>query len=163
MRCCIVGSSLRGRRAAAKGLATPLNRLLSVPRHIGPSSLRSAGIAIGFVGAVSCLNPCGNEQVETIPSPTHKWSAVVFIRDCGATTGFSTQISILRTGDVLPNEGGNVLVLGDRSGRVTTDKMRIAWRSDSHLELKVPLGSDVRFFSRSHRDIAVELVEYEDR
>lgn len=35
----------------------------------------------------------------------------MFERSCGATTGFSTQVSVVAAGSELPNEGGNVLVL----------------------------------------------------
>ena len=132
--------------------------------------MRSTFTALWLLGTTSCVNPCGNEVVETVPSPTQKWSAVVFVRDCGATTGFSTQLSILRARENLPNESGNVLVLGDGSGWVTTgatlDKtIRVVWRSDASLELKVPMHSDVRFFSKTHEGVRVEFEEYdkEDR
>jgi hypothetical protein len=41
-------------------------------------------------------------------SPDDSLDAVVFRRDCGATTGLSTQISLLRKGTSLPNGPGNV-------------------------------------------------------
>ena len=42
-------------------------------------------------------NLCGNEIIEEIKSPDNKYKLVIFQRDCGATTGFSTQISILKS------------------------------------------------------------------
>ncbi len=48
-----------------------------------------------FEGA--CLNlagACGNEILKEVRSPTGKMKGVVFQRDCGATTGFSTQVSV---------------------------------------------------------------------
>ena len=39
-------------------------------------------------------------------------NAVVFGRSCGATTGVSTQVSILAAGEGLPNEGGNICGVG---------------------------------------------------
>ena len=50
-----------------------------------------------IAGTVACINiaaGCGNDLVKEVPSPNGKMKAVVFQRDCGATTGFSTQISL---------------------------------------------------------------------
>ena len=49
---------------------------------------------------------CGNEIFQEASSPDNSYKAVVFQRDCGATTGFSTQVSILGTNDELLNEAG---------------------------------------------------------
>jgi hypothetical protein len=60
---------------------------------------------------MGCGNMCSNEQVQSVTSPSNQWTAIAFIRDCGATTGKSSQVSIVRRGDVLSNESGNALVL----------------------------------------------------
>jgi hypothetical protein len=58
---------------------------------------------------------CGNEVQFQVKAPDGLHHAVVFQRDCGATTGFSTQISVLKgpgptaTKD-LPNRPGNAYV-----------------------------------------------------
>ena len=54
---------------------------------------------------------CGNELFQEVYSPDHAYKAVVFQRDCGATTGFSTQVSILNAASPLPDEAGNVFVM----------------------------------------------------
>jgi len=57
---------------------------------------------------------CGNQIVTEQVSPNKKYKAVVYVRDCGATTGFSTQVSILRNNKKLrDDESGNVLTLSD--------------------------------------------------
>lgn len=38
---------------------------------------------------------CGNSIIQDLPSPDGHRHAVVFERDCGATTPFSTQVSIV--------------------------------------------------------------------
>jgi hypothetical protein len=43
----------------------------------------------------ACLSPCENEVFSDVPSPSGKEHAIVFQRDCGATTDFSFQVSIL--------------------------------------------------------------------
>jgi hypothetical protein len=53
---------------------------------------------------------CGNDVLAQHLSPDKERKVVVFQRDCGATTGFSTQASILDAGDELPSGGGNVLI-----------------------------------------------------
>jgi len=53
---------------------------------------------------------CGNSPLLEVPSPTGNLKAVVFERNCGATTGFSTQVSVLCAASSLPNEGGNLFV-----------------------------------------------------
>jgi hypothetical protein len=53
---------------------------------------------------------CGNEVIQTLPSQDQHHSAVLFERDCGATTGFSTQISVISSESSLPNEAGNVFI-----------------------------------------------------
>lgn len=58
-----------------------------------------------------CGDLCGNQESQRIDSPSSKWTAVAFTRDCGATAGFSSQVSLVAKGSELPNESGNVLVL----------------------------------------------------
>lgn len=53
---------------------------------------------------------CGNEILAEYPSPDEKHRVVVFQRDCGATTGFSTQASILGMEETFENEEGNVFI-----------------------------------------------------
>src|SRR5258708_5279519 len=68
-----------------------------------------------FVGCARLLDVsfdmCGNTVVQTVPSPDGQLKVIIFERDCGATTGFSTQVSILRSSDKLPNEAGNLLII----------------------------------------------------
>ena len=56
----------------------------------------------------TALDTCGDTPVQTVPSPSGSLKAVLFERDCGATTGFSSQVSILSHDENLGNEGGNV-------------------------------------------------------
>jgi hypothetical protein len=56
-----------------------------------------AGLAL--LMACGTIDPCGNTILEEVPSPTGKYRAIIFQRDCGATTGYSTQVSILNSSD----------------------------------------------------------------
>lgn len=44
---------------------------------------------------LTACDPCENTIVQELVSPDGKKKVVVFERSCGATTGFSTQVSIL--------------------------------------------------------------------
>jgi hypothetical protein len=48
---------------------------------------------------------CGNDIIRRIVAPGGQHSVVIFQRDCGATTGFSTQVSILGPRDRLEGAG----------------------------------------------------------
>ena len=56
---------------------------------------------------------CSNTIQSQSYSPDHALKVIVFTRDCGATTGFSTQVSILGGANSLPNDAGNVFVTND--------------------------------------------------
>lgn len=74
-------------------------------------------------------NECVNEPSQTIVSPLRTLKVVVFSRDCGATTGFNTQVSILGANETLPDEGGNTFI----SNMSLPIVMR--WSSDSALQI----------------------------
>jgi len=62
-----------------------------------------------------CSETCSNTAVTTVNAPDGKHQVELFQRDCGATTGFSTQVSISEPGD----EGaarGNAFVADDNHG-----------------------------------------------
>jgi len=91
--------------------------------------LLPALILITVSMALSGCDPCENEISQTIASPSGKLKAVVFNRDCGATTGFNTQVSIIPSSKTLPDDAGNTLILDG------TVPLRVEWRSDSALHL----------------------------
>jgi len=71
--------------------------------------------------------------------------AIVFGRDCGATTGFNTQVSVVPSSSKLPDDGGNIFVAdggrrNDRSGPFVS----VTWTTDS--ELLVTYDKDARVF-----------------
>jgi len=82
-----------------------------IKRTILGLSLAIGFTAIGGYIFLSTLfsNMCGNEVFSVVVSPNKKHKAVLFQRDCGATTEFSTQISILDKNAKLLNKSGNIL------------------------------------------------------
>ncbi|MBP1475333.1 hypothetical protein J7I44_13555 [Frateuria sp. MAH-13] len=90
--------------------------------------------AVAMLAAITgCDIGCDDEVVSTVPSPSHAASAVVFNRNCGATTGLNTQVSLVRAG-AAPSGGGNALILDG------TVPLKLRWVSESRL-LITGLGS----------------------
>ncbi len=53
---------------------------------------------------------CANTITSRVTAPGSARDAVVFTRDCGATTDFSTQVALVRSGGELPNVAGDVFI-----------------------------------------------------
>ena len=80
-----------------------------------------------LLAAAGCMrSTCNNTILQTKESPDRKYTAIAFVRDCGATTDYSPQVAIVRTG-VKPPETGNVFI-GDHS-----DSVSIAWLNATSL------------------------------
>jgi hypothetical protein len=56
---------------------------------------------------------CGNTPISEIPSPSRQVKAIVFDRDCGATTDFVTHVSILATGHRSDDVGNTFIADAD--------------------------------------------------
>lgn len=102
-------------------------------------------VSIGLSGC----DPCGNEISQTVTSPSGKIKAVVFNRNCGATTGFNTQVSIIPSLESLPGDGGNTLILDG------TVPLKIEWRSDSALHLSGLSAAKIFLQSQSAAGVSV--------
>lgn len=81
---------------------------------------------------------CVNQPYQQFVSENGLYKAVVFQRDCGATTGFSTQVSIIAADDELcDNCAGDVLAA---DGHPRENKLQLEWRGDHQLKLLLPDG-----------------------
>jgi hypothetical protein len=78
--------------------------------------------------SVACDIPCDNEIKQELVSPDGRYTATAFIRDCGATTGFSPQVHLRRNGKKMAATG-NVFI-GNHSNEI-----KIRWLSASELEI----------------------------
>lgn len=112
--------------------------------HI-PVLAKYIGGAIGalvllvFIGGYLLLGAmCSNEVISESKSPDGSLEAVVFQRDCGATTGFSTQVSIFRWWLPRGNASGNVFVADTNRGAAPSGasggpEVKVKWQSDNEL------------------------------
>lgn len=79
-----------------------------------------------------CERLCSNEKLSEVPSPSKGYLAVIFKRDCGATTAYSYHLSIIKKGEkIKENDTGNIV-----SGR---SEMEIKWINN--MELQVTLDN----------------------
>lgn len=129
---------------AAPTLARRMNRLKRIAIGVGATTLVLLFLcAAAVLYALDGLGDgmCGNTVIAESLSPGGEWKAVSFERNCGATTGFSTQVSVLGAREELKNEGGNLLVATTAGGKAPAGpeggpEVRIYWVSSSALELQ---------------------------
>lgn len=80
-----------------------------------------------ILGLIGCVNMSSNDIVKSIDSPNGEYRAIAFIRDCGATTDFSPQVTLLKKGHKFRNVPGNIFI-GNHSKFID-----ISWKDDSTL------------------------------
>lgn len=92
------------------------------------------GIGLTYLGR----GMCGSDLQAEITSPDGELKAVVFQYDCGATTPFSTQISLLRADQELKNKPGNVFTATTDHGATPAaswggPEVEVVWLDDATL------------------------------
>ncbi len=102
-----------------------------------------------LTGLLAGCSLCGNQIGYEEKSPSGKLRAVAFERDCGATTGSTTQISILPNNQELPNEPGNVFIAdGDL-------RIGIKWEAKDKLVITYPRGAKVRLKRETQSGVSI--------
>ena len=97
------------------------------------------------------LRWCDNEilQESIYPSPNPLVKAVVFVRNCGATTDWSVQVSILPASRELSGADiGNVFIASQGSAsqfnRVGGPLVKVIWKKDNgNLEVQYSQGAEI--------------------
>jgi len=102
---------------------------------------------------------CGNDYIQTLKSPDTKHTAVLFQRDCGATTSFSTQASIFPRDVYPPNKPGNVFGIELKgegpAGYWHGPIARMTWLDNRTLEIRYDHTATT--FRREVRSGAIEV------
>tara|TARA_R110001606_G_scaffold334962_1_gene482948 strand:- start:12 stop:407 length:396 start_codon:yes stop_codon:yes gene_type:complete len=106
------------------------------------------------IGSIfSSVDMCGNTIIETKFSPNQNNKIVLFHRSCGATTGFSTQVSILEKDNDLENENSAILI-------IDKDSLDIKWINDDEVSIEINKNSEV-FKKQNHfNGIKINYKEY---
>ncbi len=110
--------------------------------------------SLALCGALVLLSGCGpelcaNAQVSEDVSPDRRYKAVTFRRDCGATTNYSVQVSIVPADKPLPNEAGNVFVA---SGEPL---VLVRWVAERHLSISAGGASGAYKAEKSFRGVQI--------
>jgi hypothetical protein len=105
--------------------------MLVVAAVVSAAVVLLVGLANLFT--ISDASMCGNEIVHQETSVDGKMTAVVFVRNCGATTDNSTQVRLLPADTALPNESGNVFVAYVDPGLV-----HLSWTGAASLAVSHP-------------------------
>ena len=107
------------------------------------------GLLIGILLIAGCSDICANNELAQAFSPDQRHTAIMFERNCGATTGSSIQISILKsgkavsgTGNIFVADSGHGAVLDQWSGPLAD----AVWLSSDHLLIRYAAHS--RIFRR---------------
>ena len=103
-----------------------------------PGFMKSVLLAAAIAGASCSL--CENRQLAEYPSPDGAQKIVVFERNCGATTAFSTQASLVAANSRGVSGGGNVFVADSNHGAAPAGsgggpELRVRWISSDTVEL----------------------------
>ena len=96
--------------------------------------------ALALLGGCGLALDCGDTVVQHASSPYGRAAAVVFTRDCGATTGFSTQVAIVGHVDARPRDQDVVFVADDDHGAAPAPpgrgpEVRVRWTAANKLEV----------------------------
>lgn len=118
-------------------------------------TLVGAAVLVGLAWVVvDRMMECGVTQHASLTSPGGSKQAVLFDVDCGATTGFNTQVAIAPMNTAFDREETlPVLVMNGRWS------LPIRWIDDRTLHIRIP--KDARFYKKltSAGDV---LVTYQD-
>jgi hypothetical protein len=115
--------------------------------------MKKIGIGIGILLLVVLLcigtftflvgripDPCGEEWIADMVSPNQALKAIVFMRDCGATTDYSTQVAIVKVNIPLKDAGKSVFAAETDHGSASNGtgggpEVQVRWLSDTRLEI----------------------------
>lgn len=99
-------------------------------------------------------DPCSNTIIRDVGFGTSR--AVLFSRDCGATTSLSTQLSVM-TGSGSPNGSGNAFVADGGSGELPTGVpwAEVSWLRDGRLFVRFDASARIFKQERSVNEVTI--------
>lgn len=87
------------------------------------------------------LTMCDITMVQSVRySPSQERKLVVFERNCGATTGFTTHVSVLAADRELPNQQGNLFAM---DGHPEWTQVTVTWIDEDHVLIRYPTGPTI--------------------
>ena len=90
---------------------------------------------------------CSSTEITRLTAPDGRHDAVLFERNCGATTDFATHVSVLPVGAPLGNDAGNAFAAeaGDTGPRAAWGgpRVEVAWDADGTLVISYDAAAEV--------------------
>ena len=112
----------------------------------------------------ACAPRCVNNVLQQIDSPLRTKIAVLYTRECGATTGPSTNVSVVGRNTPTPQGIGNVVVLKDPvSAAESTRTTRLRWLGADTLEVSLVAGRAVKSRAELVDGVVVKYATHNDR
>ena len=120
-----------------------------------------AVLALGFLSRVDWEIECENSPLRESLSPDGARKIIVFERSCGATTGFSTQASLLKSDQALPAAPGNLYIADTNHGTALSGPgggpvLKIRWKTPRSVILTSAVGARVLLAQPQIEDVRVE-------
>lgn len=118
-------------------------------------------VAIVQFSSFNLASDCGNEVLQQVVSPNKTHVAFIFQRDCGATTGFSTQVSIFPAGkNLTDDEAGNVFDCDTNYGKAPSGagggpEVNIEWTSNNQMKMSYSQRARIFFKKDSLEGISI--------
>ena len=99
---------------------------------------------------------CGNQISQEVHSPNGRYRVVVFERNCGATTPYTTQIAVLKSHVPLGDRVGNLL---RARGHPDQFAIEVEWQDDKHLTIEYVGGLEPVHIKHRVRGIDIHYME----
>jgi hypothetical protein len=108
----------------------------------------TAGISLVALSVwlVACADPCENRVLSEWTAPSGNTRAIVFERSCGATTDFSTHVSVVHALGPSPKAGGNVFAADSDHAAAKDMTVSVRWVTQDQLIIRYP--SRARVFKK---------------
>ena len=137
---------------AKKGIARVLGIILPIFVFV----IAGCGFVYWAMGELMC----GTDVFQEAYSLDNEYKVVLFERNCGATTNFSTNLSILRASQDLPNKPGNIFQMDDHPDWT---KAEAVWTGDRSILVVYFDGSGVYRQKSEYRNLfTIITVEYDE-
>ena len=113
---------------------------------------------LGGISACDMSDICGNKVLKEVLSPNKQLNAITFERDCGATTGFSLHVSILKAAELLKSDktGNTFIIDAKHAVNVPINETNILWINNQ--ELLIRYSKNARTFKMEKNVDGVKIV-----
>ena len=116
--------------------------------------------SILMLSSCSIVGDCRNEIEYRSQSPNGSYDVVVFNRNCGATSGYNVQVSIVEHGmDITKEKNGNIL---SAFGVGYTESIKPIWLSQNAINIYMYRSARIGFRKNAINGIAIKHIFIKD-